>query len=113
MMNASQPHYTLLDYEASFDSQAAVAWAAEHPDLPVFAVALLLCVYGSVLVVVCWQVRKAARQLVPASDGTSAATEASAVEEGGEEKETRAAQLACGRELLQKVEVRAAQLARG
>ena len=42
MMNASQPHYTLIDYEASFDSQAAVAWAAEHPDLPVFAVALYL-----------------------------------------------------------------------
>ena len=40
MMNASQPRHALVDYEASFDSQAAVAWAAEHPDLPVFAVAL-------------------------------------------------------------------------
>ena len=48
MMNASQPHYTLLDYEASFDSQAAVAWAAEHPDLPVFAVALYLAFIFSV-----------------------------------------------------------------
>ena len=42
MMNASQPHYAFTDYEASFDSKAAVAWAAEHPDLPVFAVALYL-----------------------------------------------------------------------
>ena len=50
MMNASRPHYTLLDYEASFDSQAAVAWAAEHPDLPVFAVALYLAFIFSVLV---------------------------------------------------------------
>ena len=43
MINTSQPpHVSLFDYEASFDSQAAVAWAAEHPDLPVFAVALYL-----------------------------------------------------------------------
>ena len=48
MMNASQPHYAFTDYEASFDSQAAVAWAAEHPDLPVFAVALYLAFIFSV-----------------------------------------------------------------